>query len=77
MTGGEDGPEVVGGHRVRIRLLRTDVYGVVVERGPIVCQWEAVCVCGWRCLAWHWHRDSWSGVLPMSLAHLESGGWPL
>lgn len=61
---------VGGEHRVRIRLLRLDVDGVVVVGGPIVCQWEAVCACGWRCLSYHWSRDSWSGVLPVSLEHL-------
>jgi hypothetical protein len=60
------------GHRVRIRRLRTDVFGVVDERGPIVVQWEATCVCGWRCLSWRW-SDGWHGVLPVSLEHLESG----
>lgn len=61
---------VRGKHRVRIRRLRVDVDGVVVEDGAIVCQWEAVCGCGWRCLAWHWSRDAWTGVLPVSLEHL-------
>jgi hypothetical protein len=56
-------------HRVRIRLLRVDVWGVVTEGGEIVCQWEAVCVCGWRCLSWRW-ADGWHGVLPVSLEHL-------
>lgn len=58
------------GHRVRIRLLRITEAGVVDERGPIACQWEGVCICGWRCLSWSW-GDAWRGVLPVSLEHLD------
>lgn len=62
----------VDGHRVRIRLFRTTLWGVVDPSGPIVSQWEAVCVCGWRCLSWHWTDPARGGVLPTSLEHVAA-----
>lgn len=56
-------------HRVRIRLLRITEWGVVAPEGPIWCQWEAVCLCGWRCLSYRW-SDPGRGVLPISLEHV-------
>lgn len=71
-TGGSAGTcrgEAEVAHRVRIRLLRITERGVVDPDGLLSCQWESVCVCGWRCLSWSW-RDWGRGSLAVSLDHL-------
>lgn len=75
MTESTVGRDFTASHRVRIRLLRVTSQGVVDPQGSLWMQWEAVCVCGWRCLSWKW-ADVWRGVLPVSLDHLSRGGPP-
>ena len=58
-------------HKIRIRLVHLNRWGVVDPKGTRPWKWRGDCICGWGCLSWQWIAiDRPGGTLPMAIEHL-------